>query len=176
MLQALRAQIGMMEGNREKEHFPFSLLQTGVPRGALMELCGPGKTEVTVQFLAENPSLRVAWVEENLSVNPCAFMQRGVDLNRIFFVDAGVEAEWSALQVLRSQLFEVVVLHITTTTAQDSQERVLRRFQLAAEKAGVGVILLAEKPRQAWPISLQLLVSRTQWDRTPEVEILRRRC
>src|SRR4051812_17129647 len=68
----------------------FSLLQGGFAKGSLVEIAGSpgsGKTEVVLKLLAENPELRVAWVEEGMTVYPCAFPQHHVELKRILFVD-----------------------------------------------------------------------------------------
>lgn len=47
-----------------RETFTFTLLSDGIPIGAITELCGRGKTEFTVRFLAEHPEFTVAWIEK----------------------------------------------------------------------------------------------------------------
>src|SRR5688572_24846874 len=54
-------------------NLPFSLVEGGIPKGALVHIHGPsgtGKTYLTAQFLAENPSSRVAWIEDDFSLYP----------------------------------------------------------------------------------------------------------
>src|ERR1700733_5405983 len=92
----------------ERERYEFSLYPGGFPRGVLIELAGLGKTEVLVQFLAENPKLRVAWIEESLTIYPCAVAQRNVALSRLLFIEAHEEIFWATFQVLRSHLFDCV--------------------------------------------------------------------
>ena len=53
----------------------------------------------------------VAWIEEDFSLYPCALPQHGVEMERVLFVESGGESLWSAHQILRSGLFEVVVLN-----------------------------------------------------------------
>ena len=109
-----------------KTYLPFSLVEGGLPQGALIELSGSaggGKLEALIRFLSENPSLPVAWVEEGTTTYPCAFPQQGVSLERLLFVNAeAVHPEHRpadagsprlvecAHQILRSQIFGVLVL------------------------------------------------------------------
>lgn len=113
-----------------KTYLPFSLVEGGLPQGGLIELSGSnggGKQEALMRFLAENPSLPVAWLEEGTTTYPCAFPQHGVSLERLLFVNAeAAHAEQSsrllecAHQVLRSQVFGVLVL-----LARDSAQQII---------------------------------------------------
>jgi hypothetical protein len=103
-----------------KTYLPFSLIEGGLPQGALIELsglAGGGKLEALIRFLSENPSLPVAWVEEGSTTYPCAFPQQGVSLERLLFVNAeaahsqeGSRLVECAHQILRTQIFGVLVL------------------------------------------------------------------
>jgi len=146
---ALRAQIHAQYHQREA--FLCSAVTQGVPRGAITAIAGVGKTELAVRLIAENPTFRVAWIEEHLSIFPLALLQRGVGLSRVLFIDAGPDLAWSALQVLKAQIFPVVVIY-----AADLDLNTLRRVQLAAETANSACIWLADEPKNLWPISLQL--------------------
>lgn len=180
-LAELRALVGVLKTPPIKEVFPFSRLgaDLGIPRGAVTEVSGPsggGKTETVLSFLAENASIRVAWIEDELTAYPCAFPQAGVALERVLFVDlarpnrfsadlarpnrfskeAGLDALWTTHQILRSQLFGIVVLN-----SKQIYERDLRRLQLSSEQAQASLILLSDSPkiRGAWPIAFQLEVN-----------------
>ena len=156
------------------EFFPLEGLEDGLPRGSVVEMSGDlggGKTELVLRFLAQNPSVRVAWVEEDFSIYPCAFPQSRVGLERVLFVDSPPnELLWSVHQMIRSGVFGVIVVSLGSRRAQSSSskgvpldEMALRRLQLAAEKSNVTVILLSEQPsrRGTWPISVQIQVSRS---------------
>lgn len=103
-----------------KTYWPFSLVEGGLPQGGIIEISGAaggGKLEALLRFLAENPALQVAWVEEGATTYPCAFPQAGVDLERVLFVNAepAHPEQQSFLmdcahQILRSQIFGVLVL------------------------------------------------------------------
>lgn len=152
VLQELRARLGAWESHTQKETLPFSRLPNGLPRGSLVEITGPGKTENVATLLAENATLRCAWIESHFSLLPSALPQRKVNLETIFFVEGGTECAWAAATVLRSGLFPIVVYH-----APYGEERELRRFQLLAEKASSTMILLGSKPQErAWPIRASL--------------------
>ncbi len=155
VLQELRARLGVFDSHLAREAFPYSRLSSGLPRGILVELTGPGKTEHAVQLLAENSQLRAAWVEQRFSLLPSAFVQRQANLEKIFFVEGGQQSAWAASTILRSQLFPFLIYH-----APFGETRELRRFQLLAERSNTTMILLAEKPleERAWPIRLSLAV------------------
>jgi hypothetical protein len=160
------------------------MLEQGIPRGALTEISGPGKTEFLVRFLSEHPSLKVAWVESQLSVYPYAIFQRKGHLRRILFAEAGSNSLWTLMQILRSQVFGIIVFSSTTTTLPnkgagggagqescqvDFEERTLRAMQLSAEKSQAAMIFLRDEPGDSWPVSLQIRVERAR------VEVLKRR-
>jgi hypothetical protein len=139
---------------------PFSDLEKGLPRGALTEISGPpggGKTEWVMKFLAENPTTRVAWIENNFTLYPCRLLQQKVSLERVLFVESARDYLWAAIQILKSQLFQVIVLGVPELT-----EVALRRLQIEAEKADAAVILLTESrtAQGCWPIAVQIEVVR----------------
>jgi hypothetical protein len=155
-----------------KKSWAFSCLVDGLPGGALWEFSGPsggGKTEIVLKFLSEHPEQRVAWVEESLTVYPCAFVQQKVALQRVLFVETS-RYLWAVQQILRSQIFAFVIL---SAPVQSEVER--RRLQIAAEKASASVILITEDAtRQAsWPISVQLQVSRCQVSGEARLEVIK---
>lgn len=146
---------------RRKDSLAFSEMESGIPRGAITELSGAhgcGKTDFVLRLIAENPKVHIAWVEDELSIYPCAFEQRGVQLGRVLFAEAQDQALWTALQMLRSGIFGIVV--VSVSPQQQLEQLELRRLQLAAEQVNASVILLSEAPTMhgAWPISLQLEV------------------
>jgi len=153
VLQELRARLGVFDSHFQREAFPYSRLSSGLPRGVLVELTGPGKTENVAQLLAENPGLRAAWVEQRFSLLPSALLQRRVNLEKIFFVEGGKDSAWAASSILRSQLFPLIIYH-----APYGEERELRRFQLLAERSASTMILLRDQPleERAWPIRISL--------------------
>src|SRR5271166_968416 len=88
VIQDLKTLIGQPTERLRKEVYDFSMRAEGFPRGAIVELTRSGKTEVMVQFLAENPQLRIAWIEEEFTIYPCAVAQRNVAPERLLFVEA----------------------------------------------------------------------------------------
>lgn len=155
VLEELRARLGAYERHQSASPLPYSRFGSGLPRGALVEITGHGKTESVLQLLRENPALRAAWVESHFSLLPSAFLQRQANLEKIFFVEGGKDSAWAAAVILRSQLFPVLVYH-----APYGEERELRRFQLLAERSATTMILLGARPleERAWPIRISLAV------------------
>lgn len=155
-LQELRARLGAFEKLSRGESHPYSMLAGGLPRGALVEVAGPGKTESVAAFLAENAQTPAAWVESEFSLYPPALFQRRRKLHNTFFIEAGKDAAWAASAVLRARIFPLLVYH----APYHEDERQLRRFQLLAEKAQATVILMSRgrKPLASWPVALSLEV------------------
>lgn len=183
-LIALKSLPGLIQPSAIPEHFPFSLLNRGFPKSSLIEVSGAlgsGKTEVILQFLKENPSLQVAWIEEELTIYPCSFLQKNIALERVLFAVPTQEKDalWIAHQVLRSQTFQVVVLSQSlfqdSSSSQFFDETELRRLQLLAQRSQALVILISEEPtrEKSWPISLQIHVSRCIQTDAPEIEIIK---
>jgi hypothetical protein len=188
-LTSLRELIGTTaSGYRNRSSLSFSLLEEGIPKGALTEISGPGKTEFLVRFLSEHPSLKVAWIEDRISIFPYAIFQRRGQLQRMLFAEAGNNSHWALMQILRSQVFGLIVFSSTTTTplcnsedgggiGQESyralfEEKSLRAMQLSAEKSQAAVVFLRDEPGDSWPISLQVRIGRMG---RGSVEVLKRR-
>lgn len=133
-----------------------SLFRSGeVPVGALSQVTGSKRMSWIVDRLASRSDLSVAWVEKTLSIFPPALAQKQVDLSSVLFVEVGdaiADWEWALLQLLDSQLFQVVVATGTHEAASPAMLRTLRRFQVAAEKSRTAAVFLSETPWTAWPI------------------------
>jgi hypothetical protein len=158
MLKKLMAEV---HPPHDHGNIPFSLFPPGLRLGALTSFSSPhggGKTAATLTFLKENPELKAAWVEPQMSLYPIACQQLGIDLNRLLFVECDRFLTWTLEQLMKSGLFKVIV-----TTPPYLEVKELRRLQLTSERAGVLTLLLTNKPFQegCWPISTQLEVSRS---------------
>jgi hypothetical protein len=126
--------------------------------GALTQIIAPaggGKTEAVLALLGAHPGMRVAWVEKRLTAYPPGMVQHGARLDLLLFVEGGEHFIWALTELVRSQVFKVLVVASPVTEELD-----LRRLQLAAEQAQAGVILLAAEPQWAWPIRTHLKVHR----------------
>ncbi len=167
-LRVLRAIPGILPLPPRRSSLPFSLIQESVPLGRLTEISGgpgSGKSEAVLRFAAEHPQGRLAWVEADPLAFPPAFASLGVRLERVLFAQAGRDAGWAALQVLRSSLFQVVALR-----GLRPGEALLHQIQLEAEKAGSAVFLLEDEPLEggSWALALRLTARRSQSLRSPD--------
>src|SRR4051812_42018498 len=87
-LQLLLQEVGRSQ-NRPAASTPglrCTTLAQSLPLGGLTEVRGPqgaGKTEFVLRLLVENPLTRVAWIEENQSIYPCAFWDHGIAASRV---------------------------------------------------------------------------------------------
>ncbi len=149
-LESLRA---LVHSKTQRSSLPFSYLPTGIPKGAIAEISGHGKSEFVLKFIAEN-KLKVAWIESDFSIFPFAFLQRNVALDKVLFVESANQTYWGVLQVLKAQIFPVVVV------VGDMDLRQLRCVQLASEKADACVLWLTEQTHSYWPVSLKVRVQR----------------
>lgn len=130
-----------------------SLFAPGLPLGALIHLSGPRRTEAMLTVLAEHPGLRAAWVEERITAYPPALERQGVDLGQLLFVEARRrDFFWALTQVVRSQLFKVVLV----ASSLRGEGVSLRQLQLAGEQAGCAVVLIGDIEGPAWSVRLWL--------------------
>lgn len=176
-LDFLRSLPGILpQGKLDRKVFPApGLLECGIPRGAITEISGReggGKTEFLMDFLKANANLRVAWVESRMTVYPFALAAHGISLRRILFVEPPVtNLVWTLHQLLKSGLFEVVVLSHAVLPDVD-----LRKLQIFSEQAQAAMVMLADEPRRegSWPLALQLEVRRkTGGSCDLEIEVLK---
>ena len=49
----LKNLIGTLDGSSIREYWPCSDSTIGLPKGAIIQICGTGKTEFVVEFLRE---------------------------------------------------------------------------------------------------------------------------
>lgn len=169
-VQELKLLIGGFEELQSKEYWDAPNLPGGVPRGVIVELLGPWRTEWFLQFLKMHPEFRTFWAEKKQNVLPTAIQQRGVDLNSIYFATLGTDVVTPLRKVIQSQLYEVVI-----APTQFTDLKVFKAFQLFTEKANSTLFLLGDKtPSTAWPISLQLEIHKKN-ENDFHIEVLKQR-
>jgi hypothetical protein len=168
-LEELRYLIAAKQGYHNRGALPCSQLPDGLPIGAITQIYGFGKTEAAVQIIKDNPGLKAAWIEPEFELNPLAIAQRDVDLTRLLFAEAGEHLVWACHQILKSQLFPIVVLKDAPM-----EDMLLRKLQLATEKAQASLIILTEEFSSSWPVSLVVKTKRTE-NKEVELNVLRRR-
>jgi protein ImuA len=141
----------------------------GLRQGTLLEWIngeGPGSGAATLALLAagglirqqeSGPAGTLAVVDRDGGFYAAAAAGLGLSPERILLVQAGSEDEWkwAVEQVLRSSAVDVVL-----TWADSLDDRVFRRWQLAAELGGgVGMLVRsAEVVREASWASVRLMV------------------
>jgi hypothetical protein len=140
--------------SKSRSSLKFSLYPEGIPLGALTQILGAGSTEAILRLFSEYPEEKMAWVEERFTAYPPGFVQGGANLNGLLFVESGEHFAWALTQILRSQLFKVVVA--ASALRGDGVELRLKRLQLAAEHSQSALILAAECEGPLWPLRLRL--------------------
>jgi len=104
--------------------------------------------------------LKIGWIEDTFTANPRGFAEEGVDLRQFLFIEGGKDSLWAAHQLLRSRLFDIVVLWVRESILSVQEPSVeLRKLQLSAEQAGTPVLLLSSQPRPTgvnWPVAVQI--------------------
>lgn len=148
-LQELRA---LLTPFHQKEIYVFKRYQLHVPKDSLIQVYGQGKTEMTLQFLQEHPEWSVAWIEKSFSFYPPLLLKKGLSFEKTLFIESFAknkdQTSQVLLQVLKSQLFKVVVVY-----HDHFDFKQLRRFQIFAEKSEVIVLWLTSQKKKEWPIS-----------------------
>ncbi len=166
----------LIQTKTQREFTPCPALPCGIPKGAITAIFGPGKTEFALQFIAHHPDLvhhphlKIAWIEEQFSAFPFGFYQRKIQPGRILFIDAATEIFWATLQVLRAQVFPVVVFY-----SADCELNTLRRIQLETERSNRTTLWLAPSMPSLWPISLGIEIEKTQGGLL-KPSVVRQRC
>lgn len=169
-LNALRLIIGGQNQVSDKEFWTAPELPSGVPRGVIVELLGPYKTEWTVQFLAMHSTLKTFWAEKERSVLPTALKQRGVDLGQVKFGTFAADMVQPLRRIIQSQCFDVIL-----APNAFEEMRIFQAFQLFTEKSNSTLFLFGNKtPSPAWPISLQLEIHKGSTT-SFEIEILKQK-
>lgn len=135
-----------------KEYWVAPDFSTGVAKGIVAELSGNAKTEWLLSFFKSNPEPFIFWCERETKINPTAFYQRGVALERIKFINHLGDPTPALRLALESQHYPFVV---APSFIEDI--KTFQRFHLWAEKSKSTLFFLSEKKLSAaWPISLQL--------------------
>jgi hypothetical protein len=158
-LQKLRESIGAIDGSVQKPKIAFSAFGSGFPQGGVVELIGTGKTEFVAKFLSEHEQENAAWIEAEISVNPSALSQKGVELKNVLFVSAQRESVWTVREILQSQVFPIVV-----TSFIEFSENDLRRMQILVERAKGNLFMLSKNFHHSWVPQLQLQVGMNPQD------------
>jgi hypothetical protein len=172
-IHQLKLLIGGLEDPNPREFLAAPNLPQGVPRGIIVELVGPQKTEWLIQFLKlqqTNAEFKTFWAERDQKILPTALHQRGLDLTRITFGTFGDDLVIPVRRILQSQLYHTII-----APQKFDEIRVLKAFQLLSEKSNSILFLLGEKkPSNAWPISLQLQIQKKP-PASFHVEVLRQK-
>ena len=155
VLRALREEIGAIDGSAAKPCSKFTLMQEGLPLGAIVEVVGHGKTEFVVQFLKEHPEFKIAWIEKEMSLNPFALLQRDLKLEQFLFIEAATHGIWALQQILNSQCFQAIVV-----SGFEFDFKQLRRFQMLTERSQGHFFILAKDFDTSWVPQVQIEVQR----------------
>jgi|SRR5665213_210973 len=145
---------GALASPKPTARLRWSLVPAGLPLGHLVLLQGPGRTQAVAQLLSEHPTQSAVWVEDHLSAYPPGLAQQGVELERLLFVESGNQWPWVLAQLLRSQVFKVIVA--ASILKGPEVEAGLRRLQLGAERSQALILLLAKPEGPAWAIRSRL--------------------
>lgn len=143
-----------------------------LPRGAVTEVAGKighGRTSAVLELLRrarlhEQEASQLfswAWVEARLSLYTPTLASVGLPPTEAFFLEPSKRehALWSVQELLRSQLFSVVVWS-SGLLDQRLSEVELRRLQIQAKRSGIALILLHETPSNEgrWSLTLRLMI------------------
>jgi len=154
LLHKLRIEIG---GNSQidKTIWKAPSLAHGVAEGVVCELLGNARTEWLIQLFRMHPDKRIFWCEKEQRISPLAIRQRGVDLDRILFMDSSVDHQKILHRTLESSTYPFIV-----SPQLSNDVKTLQRLHLLCGKGKSTLFFLPDKQfSQAWPVSLQLDVN-----------------
>jgi hypothetical protein len=154
LLKDLREKIGSLDLS-PREVWASPSFAPRVTRGIVAELLGTARTEWLLELFHHNPEPLILWWEREPSANPLAIQQRGVNLERIKFINSAGNLQQPLRLALESGHYPFIV---APTRFDDT--KTFQRLHLLAEKAKSTLFLLADEEfSQAWPISLQLEIN-----------------
>lgn len=143
---------------QDREMWKAPQLEGGVARGIVAELLGNARIDWLIALFKMNPEQLIFWCKSEAQANPVALKQRGVELERIKFVNSVGDLQQPLRMALESQLYPFIV-----APNRFDEVRIFQRFHLLAEKSKSTLFLLGNKDfSQAWPISLQLSIDNTE--------------
>ena len=120
----------LFESKEKKEYLPFSLLPQGIPRGALVEIIGIGKTDLVSRFLSENPQPLKIWIEEEFSIYPCALAQKKVSLEKIIFSTDDQNTDQADPAITDTYFILLDLYHLAWQSADKVQNNRLAAYAL----------------------------------------------
>ncbi len=165
-VQKLKLLIGGLTEPQPRDIIHAPEILNGIPRGIIVELMGSQRTEWLVQLLKLYPEARTFWSEEEQRILPTSLHQRGIDLTKITFGVVRGDAVTTLRRVIQSQLYQFVIAPNTFT-----EIKIFQAFQLFTEKSNSILFLMGDKtPSTAWPISLQLDISKSQKENDRETQ------
>lgn len=150
VLHKLRLEIGSYT-QIDKTIWKAPQLICGVAEGIVCELLGNARTEWLIELFRLHPEKYIFWCEKEQRISPLAIRQRGVDLNRILFMDSSEDHQKILHRTLESGQYPFIV-----SPQLSNDVKTLQRLNLLCGKAKSTLFLLPEKEfSQAWPVSLQ---------------------
>lgn len=142
---------------QDREMWKAPQLESGVARGIVAELLGNARIDWLISLFKMNPDTLIFWCKSDQQANPVALKQRGIDLERIKFINAVADLQQPLRMALESQLYPFIV-----APNRFDEVRIFQRFHLLAEKSKSTLFLLGQKDFSlAWPIALQLEINNT---------------
>ncbi len=162
LLYDLRKQTGSLALN-DKDLLSAPHFSSGVAVGCVAELLGNARIDWLIDFFKMHPESFIFWCKSEAQINPQALLQRGINLDRIKFVNAAADTQQILRIAFESQLYPFIV-----APNRFDEIKIFQRLSLLAEKSKSILFLLAQKNfSQAWPIALQLEINngdQTQYD------------
>lgn len=157
VLLELRQKTGI-KNLQEREMWKAPDLDSGVARGIIAELLGNARIDWLIALFKMNPEQLIFWCKSEAQANPVALKQRGVDLDRIKFVNSIGDLQQPLRMALESQLYPFIV-----APNRFNEVRIFQRLHLLAEKSKSTLFFLGDKEfSSAWPISMQLEINNSE--------------
>ena len=153
----LRLILGDQARLKSREMLPAPFLETGIPRGAIIEVLGASAAHWCLEFLRVHSRFRALWCERDRTICPRTIERLGVRLDRMKFVYGG-NLRVPIARAMLSDSFQVVL-----APAGCSDAAALDELRLLTEKANSVLFLINDgrrAPSQDWPITMQLQIRR----------------
>ncbi len=152
------------------------LIEGGVPRGTITEICGTestGRTALVFTLLSQATRRGecCAWIDTSGAFDPASAAEAGVDLDRVLWVNCGGNAQHALKStdlLIQGGGFGLVVLDMADTDAAIARRIPLAswfRLRHAAERTGAALVAIERQinARSCSALQIQMRMKKPMW-------------
>lgn len=152
------------------------LIEGGIPRGTVTEICGTestGRTALVFALIGQATQRGecCAWIDTSGAFDPASAAEAGVDLDRVLWVNCGGDAQHAMKStdlLIQGGGFGIVVLDMADTDAAIARRIPLAswfRLRSAAERSGAALVAIERQinARSCSALQIEMRMKKPMW-------------